>query len=123
MPLLKGDANYKRGEAILYQSNQGYVSVRQDDWVFITQPASYGLSIKPKDIDQPDKIDDAPFQLYNLKDDIKQLNNLYYKLPEKSAEVKALCRKLINDGRSTKGKKQQNDAPYSDYGKWKQIVF
>ena len=56
-------------------------------------------------------------QLYNLKDDIGETNNLLAKNPKKAAELKAALKKIILDGRSTTGKIQQNEGMKG----WKQI--
>jgi hypothetical protein len=48
-------------------------------------------------------------QLYNLKEDIGETQNLIAEYPEKAAALKAALKKIILDGRSTKGAKQTND--------------
>jgi hypothetical protein len=56
-------------------------------------------------------------QLYNLKEDIGETNNLIAEYPEKAAELKAALKKIILDGRSTPGEPQKND----EMDGWKQI--
>ena len=58
--------------------------------------------------------------LYNLKTDVAEQTNLAEKHPEKVTELKQLLIKQINDGRSTPGKVQKNDA--IDFP-WKQAAF
>ena len=49
-------------------------------------------------------------QLYNLKDDIGETNNLVAKYPEKVVALVALLKTCVADGRSTPGAVQKNDA-------------
>lgn len=52
---------------------------------------------------------DQPGELYNLREDRIQKNNLYAEKPELVRELTELLEKLIRDGRSTPGPTQQND--------------
>ena len=61
--------------------------------------------------------DYPPMQLFNLKEDIGEQNNLYNVYPEKVEELKAALKKIIHDGRSTPGVKQANEA----MDKWPQL--
>ena len=56
-------------------------------------------------------------QLFNLKDDIGETTNLIARNPEKAAELKAALKKIILDGRSTKGAIQTNEGMEN----WEQI--
>jgi hypothetical protein len=58
-------------------------------------------------------------QLYNLKSDPAEKDNLQTKYPEVVRELTALLKKYVEDGRSTPGNKQKNDGEYP----WKQIRF
>jgi arylsulfatase A len=49
------------------------------------------------------------FQLYNLKTDPSEKNNLFSDNPAKVNELKELMAKYIEQGRSTPGKKQDNE--------------
>jgi len=60
----------------------------------------------------------SAIQLYDLKTDIAEENNVYKKYPEKVKELYALLMKCVDDGRSTPGAKQTNDP--SMKGTWKQ---
>jgi len=57
--------------------------------------------------------------LYNLKNDPGEKVNLYSKHPEIEKELKQLLTDYINNGRSTAGKKQENDKAK----KWPQIEW
>ena len=49
------------------------------------------------------------FQLYNLKTDVEETNNLIDQYPEITKRLTRQMEKIISDGRSTPGKKQHND--------------
>jgi arylsulfatase A len=62
--------------------------------------------------------EDMPgFQLYNLKNDPSEENNLSMTNPAKANELKELLAKYIEQGRSTPGEKQENEG----MDKWPQI--
>jgi len=50
-----------------------------------------------------------PMQLFNLKNDPGEQNNLYENHPEKVEELTAALIKIISDGRSTPGENQSNE--------------
>jgi hypothetical protein len=52
-----------------------------------------------------------PVQLYDLEEDIEEKSNLQDKYPEKVKELTALLQSYVDAGRSTPGKKQQNEGP------------
>lgn len=89
LPLLKGEKINPR-KPIVMAAGQGHFLVRSGDWKLITGPGSGGFS----------KIDRAVLktlpkvQLYNLKEDLGETNNLAAKHPGKVAELKALLEKI-----------------------------
>jgi arylsulfatase A-like enzyme len=87
LPLLKGENIPVRPHAISCAAS-GTPGLREGDWKYI-----------------PGK----DHQLYNLADDIGEKNNLASKYPERVAAMQTLLEKLITDGRSNPGDKQQND--------------
>lgn len=50
-------------------------------------------------------------QLYNMKDDPSEINNVCAEHPEIVEDLKALMIKYIREGRSTPGIPQKNDGP------------
>ena len=50
-------------------------------------------------------------QLYDMTKDIGEQKNLAASMPEKVKSLRALLAKQVNDGRTTLGPKQANDAP------------
>jgi hypothetical protein len=61
-----------------------------------------------------------PIQLYNLRKDPGEKNNLQAEKPQIVKELKDLLIKQILDGRSTPGPEQPNDPSEKE---WKQIGF
>ncbi len=98
LPLLLGnEKEYVRPEALIQHSSRGLFVVRQGDWKLILGLGSGGFS-KPETV-QP-KEGEAPGQLYNLKDDIAETNNVYLKFPAKVEELSKILKKYQDSGRS-----------------------
>lgn len=118
LPLIIGTSDAEIREYTIHHSINGSFAIRQGDWKLCVCPGSGGWSYpRPRDIAKQ-KLDLPPMQLYNLKDDEAETNNLISKNPEKAAELKAALKKIILDGRSTPGAIQENDGMEG----WKQIV-
>lgn len=89
LPLLRGN-KMKPRKAIVMAAGQGHFLIRSGDWKLITGPGSGGFS----------KIERAvlrtlpPVQLYNLRNDLGEANNLAAEEPEKVAELQALLEKI-----------------------------
>ncbi|MCK0157305.1 arylsulfatase [Cellulophaga sp. F20128] len=116
LPLLLKKEGYQRA-ATIHHSKTGIFAIRKGDWKLIVSPNAgvnaAGKPEKPKKA-LPEEI------LYNLKTDVAEKVNLAEKYPEKVAELKSLLIKQITDGRTTKGKIQDNDAISSP---WVQTAF
>lgn len=98
LPLLVGNITaYKQPEALIQQSSRGLFVIRQGDWKLITGLGSGGFSI-PETL-HPEE-DEAPGQLFNIKEDPSETNNLYLKYPEKVENLSALLKKFKETGRS-----------------------
>ena len=48
-------------------------------------------------------------QLYNMKDDPEEKNNVYRQYPEQVRKMISMLEKTVSDGRSTPGPLQQNE--------------
>lgn len=108
LPLLQGGADPVREHAVS-QSAQGLIAIRKGLWKLIVGPGSGGWGKGQ---------DDLPAQLYNLKNDLGEKDNLYTEQPEKAAELMTLMATLVDNGRSTPGPPQKNDRPFD----WKQFM-
>lgn len=116
LPLLTNEGDYSR-KTTIHHDKYGVFGIRKGDWKLIVSPnAGMMASGKPKKNKKklPEEI------LYNLKEDIKERNNIAAKFPEKVKELKNLLIKQIRAGRSTPGKIQEND---SITGDWPQAKF
>ncbi|MBI6121273.1 sulfatase family protein [Salegentibacter maritimus] len=110
-------SNYKR-KATVHHSVNGTFAIRKGNWKMIFAPGSGGWS---DPVPGSKEVKDLPvFQLYNIESDPGEEHNLYEKKPEKSKELKALMTSIIENGRSTPGTRQQNDAPLNAQ-EWEQI--
>jgi len=102
LPLLRGE-NRPIRESVVCHSGKGLFSIQRGDWKLIVGLGPVG--------GHPGETAAAPGQLYNLAADIGETKNLYAQHPEIVAELTALLKKTVEDGRSTPGPKQQNDVP------------
>ena len=104
-------------EATIHHSINGSFAIRKGDWKLIMCPGSGGWSYPRPGIDKEVLSQLPPIQLYNLKDDPAEKNNLQEANPEKVKELKVLLTKYIEEGRSTPGTIQQNEGEKV----WKQL--
>lgn len=104
-PLLDKDYSVPLREATVYVSGAGALGIQQREWKLILCSGSGGWS-KPKQCPDDDNLPDL--QLYNLKTDPFEENNLANQYPQKVENMKALLRKYIREGRSTPGEPQKN---------------
>ncbi|MDW5288902.1 arylsulfatase [Formosa sp. PL04] len=117
LPIIIGKKNSEIREYTIHHSINGSFAIRKGDWKLILCPGSGGWSYpKPQDI-KMEALVLPNMQLYNLKDDIGETNNLVSVFPDRVAELKAALKKIILDGRSTPGAIQEND----NMEGWKQI--
>lgn len=107
-PTLK-DPTKKERSAIVMHSVYGHFAIRkndeQGDWKLLFHGGSGGWSAPRKTPEGAPK-----WQLYNLKKDISEKNNLFDQRPEKVKELHNLMLTYIERGRSTVGENQKNDA-------------
>lgn len=117
LSLIKGKRNGEIRKYTVHHSINGSFAIRQGPWKLIVCSGSGGWSYpRPQDIKQ-ENLDLPAMQLYNLKEDIGEIKNLIAQFPDKAAELKLALKKIILNGRSTPGAKQQNDGMEG----WEQI--
>ena len=94
----------------IHHGGSGDFSIRKGDWkMLMTTKTSGGGQFPRKGIKTPSKI----VQLYNLKDDICESNNLEDQYPERIKELVNDLANALHDGRTTPGPKLKNDGwPY-----------
>lgn len=102
-------------ESIVHHSINGSFAYRKGDYKAIFCPGSGGWSFpRPKS----EAVKTLPkFQLYNLKTDIGEVNNLESKAPKLLEEYRSELTQIILNGRSTKGEVQENE----DAKRWPQL--
>jgi len=108
LPLITGEKESTGREYLVMHSIDGRFAIRKGDWKMNFCAGSGGWSA-PRENTFKNKTDYPKFQLYNLKDDVAETNNLYGQGLEIEKELKAAMAKIILDGRSTPGPKQSNE--------------
>ena len=88
-----------RGPIVMQAGNFSTMSIRSGDWKLINQPGSGGFS-------KPTKIKPEPGgptgQLYNLRDDPAEMNNLYQQHPEIVKRLNTEMQSIEKSGRGRK---------------------
>jgi arylsulfatase A-like enzyme len=89
-------------EATVSHGEKGTFAIRKGDWVLIDAPTGDTKKIEPEwfKAERGYQKHDFPAELFNLKDDRAEKQNLYAKFPEKVTELKLLLEKYKKDGRS-----------------------
>jgi len=106
LPLLTQTGEYRR-EFTIHHSQQGAFAIRQGDWKLCLCPDSGGWS--QPDAARAEAENLYPVQLYNLKTDPGEKDNLAEKEPEKVKQLAALLAQAITSGRTTPGPDQSNE--------------
>ena len=114
LPLLAGGGKPVR-ETAVSQSMGGMLTIRKGSWKMIFGRGSGGWA---------KGAGEQPAQLYDLAGDLREAKNLYARKPALVAELTALMKETVENGRSTPGPKQRNDVSvrwqkYLDAGKGK----
>ena len=106
MGVFKGAEQSKR-ESLVSHAIDGAFAIRKGDWKLCLCAGSGGWS-EPRE-PQAKKQNLPLMQLYNLKSDRGEENNLLAEHPEKVAELLKLLEKQVADGRCTPGNPVAND--------------
>lgn len=102
-------------ENIVHHSINGSFAYRKGDWKLIFCPGSGGWSAPRPNSEGIENL--PPVQLYNLKTDGAEENNLQAENENLVEQYRSELAKIITDGRSTPGEPQKNDGEYP----WPQI--
>ncbi len=102
LPLLKGDMKAKNiREATVQNTYKDRYAIRKGDWVLIDSESGMHSKVPDWFNEQFGYTENQfPGELYNLKEDISQKNNLYGENAEKVTELKTLLEQYKSDGRS-----------------------
>jgi arylsulfatase A-like enzyme len=119
LSLLKGLEHAPLREATVHHSINGSFAIRQGDWKLELCPGSGGWSPPTPKKSLSDLPEGTPrIQLYNLKRDPSESQNLVEKYPEKVDKLTQLLEHYLQRGRSTPGTKQKNEGNTFLYPKW-----
>ena len=109
LPVLLGESGKPLRQSVIHHSINGSFALREGDWKIELCAGSGGWSDprpgSPGEQGLPDT------QLYNLKSDIAEKNNVQDKNPAIVAKMTAELEKIVTDGRSTPGAAQKNAVP------------
>lgn len=107
LPLFRDPAATVR-EHVVHHSIDGKFAIRDREWKLVLCPGSGGWTYN----DAKAVRDGLPLvQLYNLRDDPGEQDNLQARHPERVRAMVARLRELVDAGRSTPGPRQANDIP------------
>jgi len=109
LPDLLGTATAPVREAVVHQSINGSLAVRQGKWKLCLCPDSGGWS-GPK----PGTAEAAglpPVQLFDMGADPGERRNAQSEHPEVVERLRGLLQRYVDEGRSTPGRRQANDVP------------
>lgn len=107
LPLLTGNKTYLR-TSIIHHSIDGKFSIRDKHWKLILASGSGGWSTPTEKEAIAQGL--SPVQLYDLSSDIGETNNMATDHPSVVRSLSALLESIVENGRSTPGAKQRNDA-------------
>ena len=107
--LIQKSPQKPKRQDIVHHSYYGNFSIRKGEWKLLLTPYSGGWSFPMQGVDDQVARELPQLQLYNLTNDAGEKENLGALYPGKVKELKNLLIGYINQGRSTKGAKQQND--------------
>ncbi len=102
-----GGKNSSGRTSLISHSINGSFAIREGDWKLCLSAGSGGWSAPRDNIAKKQGL--PLMQLFNLKDDPAEKNNLVNKKPKKVATLLTLLNKQINNGRCTPGKNVKND--------------
>lgn len=114
---LNVNSKYPLRESIVHHSIDGSFAYREGDWKVCFCPGSGGWSTPAPNSQEEDNLPDV--QLYNMSEDIGEINNLQAENKELLEQYREKLRAIVMNGRSTKGEVQKNDGPeYWPQLKW-----
>ncbi len=106
-------------ETTVHHSINGSFAIRKGKWKLIFSADSGGWS-DPVPAQTHSFASPREYQLYDLENDPSEKNNIYTNNLETAKELEKMMVDIIRNGRSTKGKNKQNDAPING-NEWQQV--
>ena len=118
---LRGELIDKNGrEALIHHSISGKFAIRKDQWKLCFCPGSGGWT-SPTDKEAV-KNGSSEFQLYDVKTDPGEKDNLVGTKPDVEKALLKLLKTYVVNGRSTNGAPRANDPTVSN-DQWEQLSF
>lgn len=117
LPVLRGEKTARPVRAAtVHHGFSGRLAIRRGDWVLVetgTGDDNRPAFAEPAWLkaERGYGTDQSPGQLFNLRDDPTQKNNLYDAQPNRVGELQTLLDKHRHEGRSTPGPAQESDPP------------
>jgi arylsulfatase A len=108
LPALLGEDKGPLHEAVVHHSINGSFAIRQGKWKLELCGDSGGWS-EPRPGTKEAKGLPAT-QLYDLENDLAESENVEARYPEEVERLTKLLEQFVENGRSTPGSKQENDA-------------
>ncbi len=119
LPMLENKKAKTDYNLVVHHSINGKFSIRNKKWKLELTPGSGGWSNptdnKAIDENYPD------IQLYNMKNDKEETTNVYDKHSKLVKKMTAELKQIVENGRTTSGKLQENDVTVDMYKKGKTI--
>ncbi|MFI3264287.1 MAG: arylsulfatase [Rikenellaceae bacterium] len=106
---LKGKSGKSNRKYTVHHSISGAFAIRSGYWKLLFSKGSAGWSYPTDAQIEKEGLILPDLQLYNLYDDISETTNVVDDYPKLTAELTEVLKKIITDGRSTKGAVQEND--------------
>ncbi|GAL81898.1 sulfatase family protein [Algibacter lectus] len=113
LPMLKNKKAKTDYNLVVHHSIHGKFSIRNKKWKLELTPGSGGWS-NPTD-NKARKENLPEIQLYNMKTDAEETTNVYKKHPRVVAKLTKKLKHIVENGRTTSGKPQENDVPVDLY--------
>ncbi|WP_159019884.1 sulfatase family protein [Algibacter sp. L3A6] len=113
LPMLKNKKAKTDYNLVVHHSIHGKFSIRNKKWKLELTPGSGGWS-NPTD-NKARKENLPEIQLYNMKTDAEETTNVYKKHPRVVAKLIKKLKHIVENGRTTSGKSQENDVPVDLY--------
>lgn len=107
LPALKGESIPAKRQGLIHHSISGHFAYRQGKWKLLLAKSSGGWST-PKENKMPAGSPKA--QLYDMEADPGETKNLYEEKPDIAQKLLTLLKNDVQNGRSTPGPAQKNDA-------------
>jgi arylsulfatase A len=105
LPLFSG-VDIAIRDNVVHHSIAGRFAIRDGRWKLVLCPGSGGWALS----DSNAVSEGLPLiQLYDIKNDPGENNNIYAEHPERVKTMIEMLRKIVSDGRSTPGVRQKND--------------